>query len=143
MSVQVCAISAQDARPIRHAVLRPAQPAERLIYPGDDTAIHLGIRTNETLVAVASIYSEPIPGTTDPAWRIRGMATLPEHRGEGHARRLVEAGLTRARQIHPGPAWCNARTTAAGYYERLGFNPLGEEFEIPDIGPHFVMVRQS
>ena len=35
--------------------------------------------------------------------------------------------------------WCNARTPARGFYERYGFVAEGEEFELPDIGPHFRM----
>jgi predicted GNAT family N-acyltransferase len=36
--------------------------------------------------------------------------------------------------------WCNARTPARGFYERAGFAAVGEEFALPDIGPHFLMV---
>lgn len=37
--------------------------------------------------------------------------------------------------------WCNARVGALGFYLRLGFATIGEEFEIAGIGPHFVMWR--
>jgi len=77
-----------------------------------------------------------------PAHRIRGMATRPDHRGLGLGRRLVEAGLEMLTERHGCRPilWCNARTTAAGDYARLGFVQLGEEFDIPHIGPHVVMV---
>lgn len=136
-------ITAPQTRPLRQAVLRPGQPLGRLVYPGDYDAIHLGVRLDGDLIAVASFYPEPIPGATDPAWRIRGMATLPDHRAKGHGRCLVEQGLKRAREIQPGPAWCNARTTAAAYYEKLGFKPRGDIFDIPDIGPHVIMVLEG
>jgi hypothetical protein len=35
--------------------------------------------------------------------------------------------------------WCNARTPAVGFYEKLGFSTIGEEFELPPIGPHYLM----
>jgi hypothetical protein len=35
--------------------------------------------------------------------------------------------------------WCNARTPARGFYERAGFAVEGEEFELPEIGPHVLM----
>ncbi len=142
MSDRIVSISAAETRPIRGAVLRPGQPAERLIYPDDNNALHLGAIIDDQLVAVASFYQQPIPDTTAQAWRIRGMATLPENRGNGLGRRLVEAGLKQAQRIQQGPAWCNARTTAAGYYQRLGFQQLGDTFDIPDIGPHVVMVLE-
>ncbi|MBZ0173298.1 MAG: GNAT family N-acetyltransferase, partial [Phycisphaerales bacterium] len=137
-------ITATETRPLRHAVLRPSQPADRLIYPGDDDALHLGVRDDTgELVAVASFYDEPVPGTTEPAARIRGMATLPAHRGLGHGRRLVEHGLAiLTERVGREPTlWCNARTTAAGYYAKLGFQQRGGEFDITAIGPHVVMVR--
>ena len=33
----------------------------------------------------------------------------------------------------------NARTLAVPFYRAHGFVSVGEEFEIPDVGPHFVM----
>ena len=35
--------------------------------------------------------------------------------------------------------WCNARLSAAGFYERVGFGRVGGVFEIAGIGPHAVM----
>ena len=32
--------------------------------------------------------------------------------------------------------WCNARTTAFGFYEKMGFNIVVDEFDIPNLGPH-------
>ncbi|MEO0512429.1 MAG: GNAT family N-acetyltransferase [Planctomycetota bacterium] len=37
--------------------------------------------------------------------------------------------------------WCNARVSAAAFYERCGFRAVSGEFEIKGIGPHLVMVR--
>jgi len=144
VSVRIELISAEDTRPIRHAILRPGMPVESLIYPGDDAraTFHMGTRDGAgALVGIISFYDEPIPGTIAPAWRIRGMATLPKHRGLGLGAKLVETGIAQAHRAHQGPIWCNARTTAAGYYAKLGFDQWGDEFDITGIGPHVVMVR--
>jgi hypothetical protein len=37
--------------------------------------------------------------------------------------------------------WCNARLVAVPFYERLGLEAVGPEFDIPGIGPHYVMWR--
>ena len=136
-------ISTHQTHSLRHAILRPNQPLAACVYPGDDapTSFHLGIRDADAspgdLIAIASFYREPLPGDTggSPQLRIRGMAVLPEHRNKGLGRALVEAGLEIARTQSPAPTlcWCNARTTAAGYYEKLGFTPRGDEFEIEGI----------
>jgi hypothetical protein len=35
--------------------------------------------------------------------------------------------------------WCNARIAARTLYERAGFQATSEEFNVPEIGPHYVM----
>ena len=37
--------------------------------------------------------------------------------------------------------WCNARINAVAFYKKEGFKIIGDEFEIPDIGPHFLMAK--
>jgi GNAT superfamily N-acetyltransferase len=37
------------------------------------------------------------------------------------------------------PLWCQARVSAMGFYEKMGWVAEGDEFEVPDVGPHYVM----
>ncbi|MEO1717498.1 MAG: GNAT family N-acetyltransferase [Planctomycetota bacterium] len=142
-------ITAEDTRALRLAVLRPGQPPERVVYSGDDlaTSVHVGVRDSSgALVSVASFYREVVSErAADLAGRagvrIRGMATLPDHRGRGYGRSLIERGLGEMSTDAGDVAWCNARTTASGYYERVGFLVASEVFDLPDIGPHVVMAR--
>lgn len=67
------------------------------------------------------------------------MATREAFRGSGCGRALFEAGRSWALGVGRVRIWCNARSSAAGFYERLGFERHGEEFEIDGIGPHFSM----
>ncbi|MEO1535075.1 MAG: GNAT family N-acetyltransferase [Planctomycetota bacterium] len=142
-------ITAEDTRAMRLAVLRPGQPPERVVYPGDDleTSVHVGVRDAPgALVSVASFYREVVSERAGDlagrdGVRIRGMATLPEHRGRGYGRSLIERGLAESAAGNADIAWCNARRTASGYYERIGFSVASEVFELPDIGPHVVMAR--
>ncbi|ELB92980.1 muconate cycloisomerase, partial [Rhodococcus wratislaviensis IFP 2016] len=141
-------VSAADVRPIRHTVLRPGQPAETCVYPED---AHVGTRHFATLVAgrpigVASLYHEDppeahaVPGLLPGrGWRLRGMATLEEVRGTGAGTTLLRTVLTNAALAGADAVWCNARTTAAGFYVKQGFRILGPEFDIPGIGPHVFM----
>lgn len=142
-------ISAEDTRALRLAILRPGQPPERVVYPGDelDASVHVGVRGSPGgLVSVASFYREVVPeragGLAGRAGvRLRGMATLPEWRGRGYGRLLIDGGLAEMAARAGDVAWCNARTTASGYYERVGFSAASGVFELPDIGAHIVMAR--
>jgi len=137
-------IDAASTRPIRGDVLRPGQPSHRLMYPGDDaeTSLHLGcVAEGGHVVAVVSLYDECLPDGDEPAWRIRGMATHEGFRSLGYGRLLLRACLEHVMDTRPGVVWCNARTTAAGFYRSNEFEQRGPVFEIEDIGPHVIMTR--
>jgi GNAT superfamily N-acetyltransferase len=148
-------IPAADTRPLRQAVLRPGKTLEELVYPGDDDprGVHLGAYDDAgRLVGIASVFPDVAPhhlaGTIpnaafDPgaAFRLRGMATLPEVRGAGHGRQLLEACFDHVREQGGTYLWCNARVNAAGFYEAMGLKAFGDAFEIDLIGPHYVMGR--
>jgi ribosomal protein S18 acetylase RimI-like enzyme len=38
--------------------------------------------------------------------------------------------------------WCNARVGSMPFYQALGFQAIGEEFDIAESGPHYVMWRK-
>ncbi len=138
-------IVAAETRGLRQSVLRPNQPPTAVVYPGDDDSdtLHLGLYTEGGLVGVASLYREPPPDAlkVTTAWRLRGMAVDPSLRGKGHGAALLRACLEHALKQGGSQVWCNARTTASGFYRSLGFAQKGEEFELPGIGPHHLMWR--
>jgi len=140
--VDVRVISSVEALPLRQTVLRPGRSIAASQFPGDDAVAtcHYGAFSEGQLLGIASLYFAELPeqpGAT--AWQLRGMATAPEARGMGFGRALVLACIAFARESGARLLWCNARTTAVGFYLKLGFQTLGGEFEIPDVGPHFRM----
>jgi GNAT superfamily N-acetyltransferase len=158
-------ISAADTIAVRWPVLRPGFPRETAIFDGDDaaTTLHFGAfadgglvgvatlyprRTarlpevkDGTVVGVASVYLIPFPDRpgVSPAYQLRGMATLPEVRGAGFGKALLDACVAAAREHGAGLLWCNARTSAVPFYEKNGWQTVGAEFDIPTVGPHFRM----
>ncbi len=133
-------ITAEQTRPLRHAVLRPHQPVSALAYRGDDThdTLHVGAFAGHEIIGVASMYREGEPG----AWRLRGMAVAPGLQRTGIGRALFEACVAHARARGGTTMWFNARTPAIEFYRRMGCEVRGEVFELPDIGPHVVMWRR-
>lgn len=74
-----------------------------------------------------------------PQYRLRGMATDPEFQGQGAGSQLLVKGNEILSEKKVPVWWCNARISAAGYYEKAGLSQLGEPFEIEPIGMHKVM----
>lgn len=70
------------------------------------------------------------------------MATSESVRGLGIGRKLLEQGINECRKKGGDLLWCNARTSAAGFYRKLNFAIQGEVFNIENIGPHYVMYKK-
>jgi ribosomal protein S18 acetylase RimI-like enzyme len=164
---RIAQVAPELVRPLRQAVLRPHQTVAEQVYAGDDApgAAHFAAFADSAdsadserahsapsaplaggdaagqVIGIASITPEPHPVSPAPGdWRIRGMATDPDHgRGTGAGALLLAACVEHARAEGGTRVWCNARTPAVGFYARAGFATEGEEFELPAIGPHFLM----
>lgn len=136
-------VTADEIRDLRHRVLRPSQPVEATVYPGDDlpTTAHLGAFDGERLVGIASLYDEARPDGPAGGWRLRGMATEPDVRGYGFGAAVLAAAVEHVAARGGRELWCNARATAIGFYRRAGFDVVSDEFDVPGIGPHVVMAR--
>jgi len=146
--IEIRPVAAAATRPLRQQVLRPHQPPEHLLYPGDDApgSFHLAAYQGERLVGTVSLSLEERDGggpARGSSYRLRGMATHPEVRGQGVGAALLAEALRRMAEAGGERVWCNARTSAAGFYDRYGFARLGPEFELPGIGPHVLMERDQ
>lgn len=138
------AVSAEVVRPLRQEVLRPGHTHEALVFSGDEDpeTLHASISVEDTVVGVASVLHDPHPNDPRPGdWRIRGMATSPEQRNLGIGAALLAACEAHARDHGATRLWCNARVRARAFYERGGLIVEGGAFEIPTIGPHYLMSK--
>ena len=144
VEVRICLV--EEILPLRWEILRPGFPKESATFAGDDApeTFHVGAFVKGDLAGVASFYREPLPEKPElsDAWQLRGMATQPEVRGAGLGRAVLEFGEQEVRRRGGAFVWCNARVIAVGFYRRHAWETLGEQFEIPTVGPHFRMVRR-
>ena len=130
-------VSPDETAALRQRVLRPHQTVEQLRAEGDGLP-GVAVYVDGEVVACASVRPEPMPGDArEGDWRLRGMASDPAVRGRGYGAVALAAALDYARERGARRVWCNARTGAIGFYERHGFTIVGEEFDVPDIGPHY------
>ena len=129
---------------LRRAVLRP--DGGEITWAGDEdpATFHLAARTpDDRVVGVVRFSPAPCPWRPLAAapWQLRGMATDPAFRGSGAGRALVVDGLARVAARGGDLVLCDARVGAAGFYERMGFTVVTEEFEKPGIGAHVGMLK--
>lgn len=133
----VRAVSVAETRPLRLAVLRPHETIESLARDEPAGAFAVGAFQRGALVAVGLVVPDGEPG----AWRIRGMATAADMRGRGIGAAVLAYCEAHARAHGGRRLWCNARVAARGFYEQAGFAVEGDVFELPMIGPHYLMSK--
>jgi GNAT superfamily N-acetyltransferase len=128
--MEIRRVGAEQAQPLRAAILRPGLPFEESVYPYDydEESFHMGAFEGCELVTVASIFHEPPPGEEHmQAWRLRGMVTLAESRRRGYGRAVLLKCIEEVARRGGTLLWCNARTDAVDFYRTLNFETEGGE----------------
>lgn len=131
-------MSVRDTLPLRQQLLRPMQELDELVFDGDEDpeAFHLAAFDGDAMVGVASLA--PSPGLLG-RWRIRQIGVIPERRGSGLGRRLVEALLEQTDE----PVHLSARVHLEDWYLAMGFERVGDVYDKPPVGPHVDMSRPA
>ena len=70
------------------------------------------------------------------------MAVLENQQKKGYGAALVRHTMAHLQKEKEYLVWFNARIIALGFYEKLGFQITGTEFEIVPIGMHFIMYKR-
>jgi predicted GNAT family N-acyltransferase len=146
MTIAVRVVDGTATRELRRAVLRPAWPVGSAMH-GDENpdAVHLAaVDDGDRVVGSCVVLPRPyvLRPDQDAAWQLRGMATVPELRGQGVGGAVVAQALIEVAQRGARLLWCEARIGAVEFYRRHGFGVDGPEFEHAETGiAHFPMSR--
>ena len=139
MIYRLCEVN--DIVKLRAEILRPGLPIEDAIFPGDDekTTFHFGaFDADQCLCCLTLMLNE---NDSDPAYQLRGMATAESAQGKGIGKELMMHTYKHlAQNSATQNLWCNARIIAVGFYRKLGWRVVGEEFHIQGVGPHYKMI---
>ncbi len=149
MDITIKTINQLDTHDVRHAVLRKGMEREHCIFNGDElaTTFHLGIFYERELIGVATflIKEKKEIGNACPAaslmYQLRGMAIIEKHQGKGLGSKLMDHAERKLRELDADLLWFHARTSAVNFYQRMGYNVLGEEIQLEPAGPHFKMYK--
>jgi GNAT superfamily N-acetyltransferase len=105
------------------------------------TTVHLGVFDRDRVVGCATVMHRPLEG--EHALQLRGMATAQDR-----ARQGIGSAVLRYLEDDVAPEagirllWCNARTSASGFYAGAGWKLASAVFDVPDVGPHVRMIRR-
>ena len=135
-------ITSQGTFAVRQPVLRPGKHIDTCIFDGDDlpTTVHFGIYQDNELLGVISVFEAKSPYFNEEhQFQIRGMAVLENQQKKGLGEKLVIKAEDYIRENSGERTWFNAREIAVGFYKNMGYEVIGDEFNIPDVGPHYVM----
>lgn len=138
-------ISSEEIRTLRHKVLRQGKPFSTTIYQRDNCieTFHLAFMKDNVPISCATFYPENTSLISSKrAYRLRGMATIKEHRKKGYGKKIMSKAIEEIKKRKGDFLWCNARLVAVEFYKKLGFSSKGEQFNISDIGPHYFMYKK-
>lgn len=139
-------IPALETFSVRHPVLRPGKNIETCHFDGDnlESTRHFGLFIDDELAGVASLFkSNSDLFQEKEQFQLRGMAVLEKFQKKGIGESLVKYAEENAKSRSGKLIWFNAREVAVRFYEKMGYQIIGESFDIGDIGKHFVMYKIS
>lgn len=133
MDLRVELVAGELTLPLRQQVLRPGQPLADIPVPGEDgpdTAHVAALTADGRVVGTAVLLPEPYGERTD-AWRLRGLAVPEDLRGRGVGGRVLRYALGQVALRGGGLVWAQVRDPARAFYQRQGFVPDGEPYDLP------------
>jgi ribosomal protein S18 acetylase RimI-like enzyme len=113
---------------LRQKELYPDLPIEAIKLPEDDLGIHLGLFYQNKLATVVSLFED------NNKLQFRKLATDKKYQRLGLGSKMINYVLNYAKEKNIEKVWCNARLSATGFYEKLGFVKTDEVFSKGGIG---------
>ena len=145
MNYTIKHISATEAYTVRHPVLRKGKPIDSCVFDGDNlsSTFHLGVFIDNKLIGVCSFFKYNHQLLTEEfQYQLRGMAVLNTYQNKGLGNVILNYGETLLKEKNMNVIWCNAREKALNFYKKMGYESIGEPFNIKDIGLHYVMWKK-
>jgi GNAT superfamily N-acetyltransferase len=107
---------------LRRDVLYPGNMLWEMEMEEDDHGYHFGAFIDNKLIGVVSLFQN---GTD---WQFRKFAFDADYQGKGYGRELLDHITRFVSSEGAIRLWCNARSSAIGFYLKSGFVQTGETF---------------
>ncbi|KAK7990889.1 hypothetical protein PG990_015169 [Apiospora arundinis] len=169
-SFTIRAITPAETHNLRHRVLWPEKPVSYVQLDEDDEGHHFAVflegtqpplmppnlpqpeeeetaaaapiapQEREEPVSIISIFFAGDDANPKKVARFRKFATEPKWQGRGVGSALLRYTIVFAVTEGAESIWCDARTSALGFYQRFGLDAEGEQFLKGDV-PYMKMSR--
>lgn len=136
-------ISPEETYPLRLEVLWPH--FDRLDQCGIEVdekegTFHVGALKDGKVMAIGTfLIQKNEKFKEDTQYRLRAMASSPKVRGQNFGKKVIDFAIDELKKRNIELLWCDARKVALGFYEKMGFNVIGDYYDVPKIGPHKLM----
>ena len=130
----------EETWPLRSQVLWPEKQPDStcsMEVDGHPDAVHLGVMNPAEVVGIGSLVPQTHEILGDVVgYRLRAMATHPDHRGRGVGALLLRHAEETLKANGEGGIWADARRVSLGFYARLGWEVTGPFYTVPKRGLH-------
>jgi predicted GNAT family N-acyltransferase len=113
---------------------------ESIFDAGEEQALHLAVieRISDRVLAYGQIRQN-----SPDEFQIHQMVVLPELQGQGLGTQILQGSIAAAIERGARLLLLNARVAKAQFYQKFGFEPLGDVFPSSMTGvPHIKMQKQ-
>ncbi|RYU90067.1 GNAT family N-acetyltransferase [Mucilaginibacter terrigena] len=107
---------------LRRDILYPGHYLHNMEMDEDNHGYHFGAFEDNALVGVVSLFQN------GSDWQFRKLAVVAEVQKKGLGTQLLNYITAFAERENGTRLWCNARLSATGFYEKLGYSKVGTEF---------------
>lgn len=120
---------------VREAVFIKEQGFQGEFDAIDEVACHLLAMEDGVPVGTARLFLDA------GRYTVGRICLLPQARGSGYGRAMMEAIETKARLLGADRIYLGAQLRARGFYARLGYQTEGDEF-LDEYCPHIRMFKE-
>lgn len=120
---------------LRRDVLYPGKYLHDMEMDEDNDGYHFGAFKDNELVAVISLFSK------GDDWQFRKLAVIDKVQKQGIGTQLLKYITGFVVQEGGKRLWCNARLSAVGFYNKLGYSTAGEVFYKDEID--FIVMQKD
>ncbi len=142
--ISIKLISSKDCFELRKKILWPHKKLNQCSIDIDNhpDSFHLGAFCGDRLVSMGSFFKQENKLFNNQLqYRLRAMATDNNYRNIGSGSKLIKKSFEILKKKKIEILWCDARLIAVDFYKKNGFKISSNIFEIPIIGPHYVMKK--